>query len=285
MEGWIKLYRQLLDNPLWSCEVFSRGQAWVDLLLLANFDRSFFYKRGVKIEVERGQVARSEVELADRWRWSRTKVRSFLKHLEKEQQIIQQKTNVTQVVKIINYELFQQEEQQVRQQKNSRKTAERQQTGQQTGQQKNSIRIAEYQQIGHQAGQKKNSRLDSKETSDYITEGQKKNTLKETKEIIYNSFYDSEIEKSQNDSNYIRVVKILFGENNLCIPLDSVLKMPIQLSYDQFKKIWYLKEKYKISITEILESMENWNDLKKRKTVYSTFLTFAKKRNPEITLK
>ncbi len=295
MEGWIKLHRQLLDNPLWSCEVFSRGQAWVDLLMLANFERSFFYKRGVKIEVDRGQVARSEVELADRWRWSRTKVRSFLNDLEKEQQIIQQKTNITQIVEIINYEYYQQEKQQTGQQKNSRKTAERQQagqqTGQQTGQQKNSIRIAEYQQIGHQAGQKKNSRLDSKATSDYITEGQKKNTLKEEeeekeiKEIIYNSFYDSEIEKSKSDSNYIRVVKILFGENNLGIPLESVLKMPIQLSYGQFKKIWYLKEKYKISITEILESMENWNDLKKRKTVYSTFLTFAKKRNPEITIK
>lgn len=245
MEGWIKLHRQLLDNPLWSCEVFSRGQAWVDLLMLANFERSFFYKRGVKIEVGRGQAARSEVELADRWRWSRTKVRSFLKDLEKEQQIIQHKTNITQIVEIVNYEYFQQEKQQSGQQKNSRKTAEKQQ--------KNTLKEEE--------------------------------ERKERKEIIYNSFYDFEIEKSKNDPNYIRTVKILFGENNLSIPLESVLKMPIQLNYDQFKKLWYLKEKFRISLTEILESMENWNDLKKRKTVYSTFLTFAKKRNPEITLK
>lgn len=105
------------------------------------------------------------------------------------------------------------------------------------------------------------------------------------KKIIYSEFYDSEIERSEQDQSYIKVVKILFGENNLNIPLKSVLKMEIQLSFCQFKKLWYLKEKYKISITEILEQMENWKELKNRKTIYSTFLTFAKKRNPNIELK
>jgi hypothetical protein len=126
-QGWIKLYRQLQDNPLWFCEKFTRGQAWVDLLLLANHEESFFYKRGVKITVKRGQCARSEVELSDRWKWSRTKVRKFLKDLEKEQQIIQQKTNITQTLTIVNYDEYQKKEQQTGQQKNSKKTAEVQQ--------------------------------------------------------------------------------------------------------------------------------------------------------------
>jgi hypothetical protein len=126
-QGWIKLFRSLTDNPIWRCEPFTRGQAWVDLLLLANFDSSFFFKRGVKITVERGQVSRSEVELADRWRWSRSKVRKFLNDLEKEQQIEQHKTNVTQLLTIVNYYYFQEKEQQTGQQKDSRKTAERQQ--------------------------------------------------------------------------------------------------------------------------------------------------------------
>ena len=125
--GWIKLHRQLQDNPLWFCEKFTRGQAWVDLLLLTNHEDSFFYKRGVKIDVMRGQCARSEVELADRWKWSRTKVRKFLKDLEKEQQIIQQKTNITQKVTIVNFDEYQKKEQQTGQQKNSRRTAEEQQ--------------------------------------------------------------------------------------------------------------------------------------------------------------
>jgi len=126
-EGWIKVFRKIQDNDLWTCEPFTRGQAWIDLLLLANHKYSFFYKRNIKIEVQRGQLARSEVELSDRWKWSRTKVRRFLNDLEKEQQIKQQKTNVTQIVTIINYDEYQKKEQQDIQQENSKKTAKEQQ--------------------------------------------------------------------------------------------------------------------------------------------------------------
>jgi len=127
MEGWISLHRKILESYLWKCEPFTRGQAWVDLLLLANYAYSFFYKRNIKVDVQRGQLARSEVELADRWSWSRTKVRKFLNDLEKEQQIIQQKTNITQIVTIVNYDFYQKKEQQDIQQKNSKKTAKEQQ--------------------------------------------------------------------------------------------------------------------------------------------------------------
>lgn len=126
-EGWIKLHRKLLDNSLWTCEPFTRGQAWVDLILLANHEYGFFFKRGVKVEVQRGQVGISEVGLSDRWRWSRTKVRKFIKDLEKEQQITHQQNNVTQVVTILKYDEYQQKEQQTIQQKDSRKTPKEQQ--------------------------------------------------------------------------------------------------------------------------------------------------------------
>lgn len=127
MEGWIKLHRKLLDNDLWRSEPFTRGQAWVDLLLLANHKESFFYKRGNKVIVKRGQVGRSSVELSDRWRWSRTKVSKFLKDLEKEQQISIYKSTVTQVITVVNYDEFQEKEQQTKQQKDSKKTTEEQQ--------------------------------------------------------------------------------------------------------------------------------------------------------------
>lgn len=125
MEGWLKIHRKIADSDLWLSEPFTRGQAWIDLLMLANHDYSFFYKRGNKVEINRGQIGRSEVELSDRWCWSRTKLRKFLNDLEKEQQIIQQKSPVTLIITLINYEKYQEKEQQTGQQKDSRKTAEK----------------------------------------------------------------------------------------------------------------------------------------------------------------
>lgn len=107
MEGWVQIHRQLLESDLWQCESFTRGQAWVDLILLANHKDSYFYKRGTKIDVKRGSLARSIKELSDRWSWSRVKVSKFLNDLEKEQQIVHQKNNVTTIIELLNYDNFQ----------------------------------------------------------------------------------------------------------------------------------------------------------------------------------
>jgi hypothetical protein len=125
MIGYIALHRKLSDNPLWTCEPFTRGQAWVDLLLLANYKDDFYYVRGVKVVVKRGEIRWSEPRLSERWQWSRTKLRKFLNDLEKEQQITQQKSNIVQTITLVNYDEYQKKEQQVIQQKDSRKTAER----------------------------------------------------------------------------------------------------------------------------------------------------------------
>ena len=107
-EGWIKLNRGLLDNELWVSEPFSRGQAWVDLLLLANHKESYFIKRGVKIIVKRGQIGRSVKALSGRWSWSMGKVNRFLNLLENENQIGISKTNITTILTVIKYDSYQQ---------------------------------------------------------------------------------------------------------------------------------------------------------------------------------
>jgi len=106
-KGYIKLYRCLEDNPLWLSEPFTKGQAWVDLLLMANYTVSEFQVRGIWVKVLPGQIARGEKYLAKRWTWSRNKTRMFLKWLEKEQQIEQQKTNVITVISILNWKQYQ----------------------------------------------------------------------------------------------------------------------------------------------------------------------------------
>ncbi len=86
-EGWVKIHRNIQDNPLWTSEPFNRALAWVDLILLANHKDGYIYVRDHKIQVRRGQVGWSQQRLSKRWRWSITKVRKFLEDLEKEHQV------------------------------------------------------------------------------------------------------------------------------------------------------------------------------------------------------
>jgi hypothetical protein len=127
MEGYFYTYRKFLDSDLWLDEPFTKGQAWIDLIGLATHDHKYFFVRGIKVDLERGQVGWSEPKLALRWKWSRTKLKNFLKVLEKEQQITVHRDNVNQIITLINYDMYQSKEQQSGQQKNSRKTAEEQQ--------------------------------------------------------------------------------------------------------------------------------------------------------------
>lgn len=122
-KGWIKLDRKILDNPMWTCDKFTRGQAWVDLLLLTNYKDGVLVVRDHVIKVKRGQVGWSENRLASRWKWSRTKTKNFLKLLETEQQVIVDRSKSTSILTIVNYEKYQEKEQQ----EDNRKTTERQQ--------------------------------------------------------------------------------------------------------------------------------------------------------------
>ena len=105
--GWIKLHRQLQDNPLWLSEPFSRSQAWIDLMILANHKPGYVRVRGRRILVDVGCVARAQKTLAGRWQWSRGKVQRFLKELEIDGQIEQVTSHDFKVIKLCNYKHYQ----------------------------------------------------------------------------------------------------------------------------------------------------------------------------------
>lgn len=130
MSGWIKLWRSSFDNPLYFAEPFTKWQAWVDLLLLANHKKNVTAVRGILVEVDRGQVLACEDFLAERWKWSRGKVRRFQSYLSSKtvQQIVLQKNNVRSIITVLNYDMYQDIVQQTVQQTDSRKPAESQQT-------------------------------------------------------------------------------------------------------------------------------------------------------------
>lgn len=113
MNGWIKLYRQLQDCPIWYGERFSKGQAWVDLLMLANHSDKKIMFNGDFITIQRGQYLTSMVKLSEKWKWNRKTVSSFLKLLENDNMITKVTDNTKTLITIINYGIYQSENESV----------------------------------------------------------------------------------------------------------------------------------------------------------------------------
>ncbi|MBN3348312.1 Replication protein O [Clostridium botulinum] len=109
MQGWIKLHRALLTNELWVKEPFTKGQAWVDMLLRINHKDNKGLVGNQSIEILKGQTLWSMKDMASRWRWSRKKVGNFLKMLKKEHQIDYKSTTKYTIITVINWELYQNE--------------------------------------------------------------------------------------------------------------------------------------------------------------------------------
>ena len=105
--GWIKISREIENWDLYFSEPFTRAQAWMDMILIANFKPSVFFIRGNQVEVKRGEIAWSEERICARWKWGRHKLRNFWKYLEKEQQISIIKTAAISKINVINYEKYQ----------------------------------------------------------------------------------------------------------------------------------------------------------------------------------
>lgn len=105
--NYIALNRSILLNWLWTEKPFTKGQAWVDMLLNTNFANSSFVFNDRLIKVKRGELCRSEVQLAKNWGWSRNKVRRFLKILENEGQVKQNTAQGISIIRICKYADYQ----------------------------------------------------------------------------------------------------------------------------------------------------------------------------------
>lgn len=111
--GYIKLYRKLQNNFLWSTEPYDRGHAWVDMIIRANrlpaditeqVDGQYH-----TIHVERGEFLTSSKTLAGTWNWSRSKVNRYITLLEKSGMIVKKRTPHGMLIKLVNYAKYQDE--------------------------------------------------------------------------------------------------------------------------------------------------------------------------------
>jgi DNA-binding transcriptional regulator YhcF (GntR family) len=123
-KGYIKLHRQIQECWLWNKEKFSMGQAWVDLLLMANHEDKKTLFEGKLITVKKGQFITSILKLSERWKWNRKTVSNFLKILEEDKMVTTERTTKGTTITIVNWDFFQDRG-------TTERTTERTSTGQQ----------------------------------------------------------------------------------------------------------------------------------------------------------
>ena len=105
--GYFKVDRQIFEHWLWESKPFSKGQAWIDLIGLTNYEDKKVPYKGDVIVCKRGTVNRSISYLAKRWGWSRDKARTFLRMLESDGMVTVKATTNQTTITLLNYGKFQ----------------------------------------------------------------------------------------------------------------------------------------------------------------------------------
>lgn len=103
--GYFMLQRRFFSHWLWANEsrVFSKAEAFLDLLQLAAFTRTKRIVGTAVIQLEPGEVCGSERYLSGRWGWSTKKVRAYLTLLEADRMLGRQKKQGVTVISLCNY--------------------------------------------------------------------------------------------------------------------------------------------------------------------------------------
>ncbi|MCM8900573.1 DnaD domain protein [Caldicoprobacter algeriensis] len=117
-QGWIKLHRKLLDNPV-VCKDADYLAVWVYLLLNATHSNYKDMFKGKPIVLKPGQLITGRKAIASFLNISESKVQRILNAFEQAQQIEQQASNKNRLITILNWHLYQDGEQQNEQQVNS----------------------------------------------------------------------------------------------------------------------------------------------------------------------
>lgn len=126
--GYIKLYRQILKNPV-VCKDSDHFSIWVYLLLNATHDNLDAIFNGVRITLKPGQLITGRKSISNDLNVDESKVRRVLNLFEKDQQISRQRSNKNSLITILKWSLYQGSDQQNEQQPtNNRPTSDQQVT-------------------------------------------------------------------------------------------------------------------------------------------------------------
>lgn len=109
MDGWIKLWRELLGKPVWLLSSPEQKTILITLLLMANHEAAEWEWKGEKVTCRPGQVVTSLESIAAKAGKGITiqNVRTAIRRLEKLGFLTNESTNAGRLITIENYTLYQ----------------------------------------------------------------------------------------------------------------------------------------------------------------------------------
>lgn len=104
--GWVKLHRKMLDNPIIMKDA-EHLAVWMYLLLNATHAEYPALFKGEKITLQPGQLITGRKSIASTLDVNESKVRRILDSFENDQQIDRQRSNQNTLISLINWEKYQ----------------------------------------------------------------------------------------------------------------------------------------------------------------------------------
>jgi len=124
IDGWISLHRKILENPILNrSRVYSNFEAWIWLLLKANHKDNKFMLGSELVKVKKGSMITSQKKLCKQFRWGNSKLRSFLKVLQKDKMLLLETNTQSTQITICNYDTYQDKQISNKPQTNHKQTA------------------------------------------------------------------------------------------------------------------------------------------------------------------
>ncbi len=110
MQGYIALYRELLDKPIWKRSTPEQKSILITLLLLANHEETEWEWQGKKFIVKPGQFVTSLDTLSSKSGVSVQSVRTALAKFEKYEFLTNESTKTGRLITITNWDTYQGEQ-------------------------------------------------------------------------------------------------------------------------------------------------------------------------------
>lgn len=213
MQGWIKLHRELMQKPIWLDSTAEQKVILVTILMMANHKGKEWEWKGERYKAAPGQFVTSLEAIVHHAGKgiSIQNVRTALKRFEKYEFITNESTNKNRLITIVNWGIYQQDEDTPNKQTNKQLTSNQQATNKQLTTNKNDKKVKndkkKYAEHVTLTSDEYNKLVDKFGESDAKDRIERLNLYKGSKGVKYKSDYMTILSWAKKDEKSKKPVK------------------------------------------------------------------------------